>query len=354
MKCINMVGKDFETLTRRIVYSYQCTYPGFIPTDSSSVDVNSQKEMHQFFGELISYIYDNPTFLTPKPEPDDYFDNGVMNKTKPKLVIKMKSIEKKLVEFYRLLYSLGDLADLSDNQFCIKKEQLKISNNSLKQLVAVGITIEDKGECIVFTSTKYPNCFPAWKLLTQICNPEHSSVSPELLWFMFMHCIYDRKQINISRIYGDLFHDTSCLEDMEKFLSHLGYEYTFKDNRLRLIKEYPGKQTGYLSIEFAWRRRYQMNIEFHVPKFTSLLNDYDKMDEKLQEFIFQRLKTCDNCGYCTQTDKSGKRQPLHLELTCGTETLLKCPLYPGFNWGELMTDVVVMMKQLFSLVEDMV
>jgi C4-type Zn-finger protein len=34
------------------------------------------------------------------------------------------------------------------------------------------------------------------------------------------------------------------------------------------------------------------------------------MNEELKELVFTRTGVCKNCGYCTQTDKTGKRKPV--------------------------------------------
>jgi hypothetical protein len=56
------------------------------------------------------------------------------------------------------------------------------------------------------------------------------------------------------------------------------------------------------------------------------------MSNSLQEFVVQHAKKCDECGYCTQTDKSGKRKPLYVDVFHNGEHRSICPLYPGFNF----------------------
>lgn len=346
-----MVGRDFGCLAQRVIYSYMCTYPDFIPLDNETVTVDEQREMNSFLRSLIYHIYNNPDFIVTASEPDQFFENGVMNKINPVLVTKMKAIDKKLTAFYRFLYDMGEIAELGDGCFVIDKEKLKITNDKIKKLREIGFEAVSKGSLITLTSQKYPRCFPAWKLLFELCDEKKDMAAKEMLWFRFMHGIFNEEAISELNIFGQLFETPLYLEKLEKYLLDLGYRYAYKDNRLRLIKEYPKNQLGYIAIEFAYRRRYQMSIEFHIPNFTKLLNSYSDMSPCLQGFIFDRLKDCDDCGYCTQTDKSGKRKPVHLTLERGGKASLKCPLYPRFGFGEITEEISDNMIQIFALAD---
>ena len=76
MKCENRIGKRFCNLAQRIIYAYKCTYPDFIPVKHSKVSKESQKQMHDFLCDTICSIYDDPTIISLKIEPDDYYGNG--------------------------------------------------------------------------------------------------------------------------------------------------------------------------------------------------------------------------------------------------------------------------------------
>ncbi len=77
------------------------------------------------------------------------------------------------------------------------------------------------------------------------------------------------------------------------------------------------------------------------------------MDSELQKFVFHRLKTCDICGYCTQTDKSGNRLCLALDLSCEGNTLRKCPLYPNLSWSYINESDIDLILRLFEFSESM-
>jgi hypothetical protein len=95
-----------------------------------------------------------------------------------------------------------------------------------------------------------------------------------------------------------------------------------------------------------------MCYEFRIPSFRLLLNHYDEMEYALKELCFIRTKVCDNCGYCTQTDKSGRRQKLALPLKYPGGVMLKCPLWPWFSWNDLDGETIAKMKKLFLFAEE--
>ena len=118
-------------------------------------------------------------------------------------------------------------------------------------------------------------------------------------------------------------------------------------------KEYSKNELAYMRAYFNWRKKNQMVFEFRLPQFRNMLNSYYDMEKELQTFVFGRLKTCDHCGYCTQTDKSGKRPCLAMDLSCNGETLSKCPLYPNLTWNDMNANDLNRMLSLFELSESL-
>lgn len=79
-----------------------------------------------------------------------------------------------------------------------------------------------------------------------------------------------------------------------------------------------------------------------------------RMDDELKDLVFNRTKTCDGCGYCIQTDKTGKRKRLGLPLRLKDETGVKCPLFPSFTWGNADESVIGHVKKLFDFAEEII
>ena len=68
--------------------------------------------------------------------------------------------------------------------------------------------------------------------------------------------------------------------------------------------------------------------------------------EDAKKLIFEKVKNCDGCRYCVQTDKSGMR-PL---AAIAVEGVGKCPYFPSFSlrWNEVSEELP---KQIMSLLE---
>ncbi len=94
-----------------------------------------------------------------------------------------------------------------------------------------------------------------------------------------------------------------------------------------------------------------MIFEFKAPHFSKVLKFYDQMDAELKDMVFNRTKICDGCGYCTQTDKAGKRPRLTQVLELNDDIKPKCPFFPSFVWGSLNKEVISKVKKLFDFAE---
>ena len=52
----------------------------------------------------------------------------------------------------------------------------------------------------------------------------------------------------------------------------------------------------------------------------------------------KRTKRCNRCGYCTQTDKTGKRKPLTITVEHDGDRAGLCPLYPEWYFRSFAVD----------------
>ena len=71
------------------------------------------------------------------------------------------------------------------------------------------------------------------------------------------------------------------------------------------------------------------------------LEHFSEMPADVQDFIMPRIKRCDGCRYCVQTDKTGKRPlaKITVRYKDGEQTL--CPYYPGYSlWWSNIDDAL--------------
>lgn len=346
MEVDSKIKKNFDSLPQRIIYAYMCTYPDCITVEDDKVSEKSQKHMHSFLHNAICSIYNNPSLINLEVEPDDFFENWEMCNRRPELIDSMRKIEKTLFDFYLYLYKLGEIGEVKDNRLYVSKEKLKILQKRRIQLEQFGLLSETDKDSAIFYSEKYPELFPAWKLLYNI---KLDSSKHEIA--RFLYCMYDIKQYNAVHLFGDITENRELIGELEDYFRNKEYQCSFNEHGITWERDYPDKQRGYMTLSFDWKRRDQMTYTFHVPSFRLLLNHFDIMDDELKNLAFSRTKKCDGCGYCTQTDKTGKRKPLVMLIEYNGQKVGKCPLYPNLTWRYIDKKEVKVIKKLYDFGE---
>ncbi len=345
------LGQSFPTLGARILYAYLASSPEFVPSPDET-DLESQHQLHSFFYDVIDACCQNPEWIGISPEPDRCFEERWhLNNSDPELMDAMAKIEKKFFDWVSTLHKLGSLGNVRDDGLFIAKTDWKPTLKLLDRLLLFGIQSDSTPDGVLLSCKAYPAIFPAYKKRCSI-TPLQDGQIPYLTRFLFG--TIPGLPYRATQMFGKLYDDPTWLIELESFFEKLGYT-CFNDERglqVRWVKEYPGKERGYLHISYRWRDRLQMCYEFRVPSFRLILGFYNEMSYDLGELCFQRTKVCDNCGYCTQTDKSGQRKKLALPLKYPDGMMLKCPLWPWFTWNELDKDIIERMKKLFLFAEE--
>ena len=71
------------------------------------------------------------------------------------------------------------------------------------------------------------------------------------------------------------------------------------------------------------------------------LEHFDEMPAGLQGFVISRVKRCDGCRYCVQTDKTGNRPLAKISVQYEGNAYSLCPYYPGYRfWWTSMDDTL--------------
>ncbi len=345
----NKIGNSFDSLAHRMVYRYKCTFPDYLPLERDNVSQDAQRQMRGFLKDVICSIYEDPSSIGLKTEKDDSIENWEMMNSRPELVKVMRKMEKVLLEFYTFLYTIGENGELQDNKLYVSNTIMKFTKKRLMQLDALGLTDESQGDGTVFHCEKYPELFPAWKLL---CNNNHISLKNGIS--SFIYCMYDVSRYKAEHLFGKITGNSLLIRDLEDHFIKKGYNCSFDDYGIHWEKEYTDNQKGKADFFFDWKRRDQMVYIFHVPSFRQALASFDKMDNELKDITFSRTKKCDGCGYCTQLDKTGKRKPLALTLAYNGQKVEKCPLFPNLTWRLIDEREVNAIKRLFDFSEKVV
>ena len=345
------LGQSFPSLGARIIYAFLASYPEFVPSPAES-NPESTYQLHTFFHDMIDTCYQNPEWIGISPVPDRCFEERwYLNNRDPELMDAMSKVEKKFFDWVSIWHKLGLLGEVHDDCLFVARSAWKFSSKMLEKLYPFGLQIESTAEGVTLRCTAYPAIFPALKMRSDIAPGKDGQIA-SLTRFLFGSI--PGHPYRAAQMFGKLYADPAWLCDLESFFEKLGYTCVNDERGLqvRWVKEYPDKERGYLHISFRWRDRLQMCYEFRVPSFRLLLNHYDEMEYTLKELCFTRTKVCDNCGYCTQTDKSGRRQKLALPLKYPDGEMLKCPLWPWFSWNEPDSETIKKMEKLFLFAEE--
>ncbi len=335
----NKIGKSFDNLAQRMVYSYGATFPEFVPVVSEEASEASQRDLYGFLKELVARLYDDPTLLSLPSREDDSYGDWELQKKKPKLIVEMKAIQKKINEFYLLLMQLGRFGTVCGDSLHVDKAYLKLYGGMVKKLDRLGLSCEDAGEKSVFRCEAHPGLFPAWKLLVRGADKQANPV------IFFSRGMFDPGYSYPSAIFASIAGEKQAFEALQSFFVQNGYKRVdCRENQVSLdwVRNYGKKEEplkgswaerehGGLSVWFDYSRRNQVFFGLRVPRYKEVLGHFDGMEDRLKEFVISKTKQCNNCGYCTQTDKTGTRKMQYTTVSYKGEYNL-CQLYPGFTY----------------------
>ncbi len=361
----NMVGKNFESLAQRVIYSYAGTFPGFVPVKSDKASEHSQLELYSFIENMLQKLYEDPSLLALSFQEDDFYEDWALQKTKPKLIVAMKNYQKKINEFLMLLIKLGEAGTIEEDTLHVAVSKVKLTDSLLKRLERFGLAcVRSEGE-VVLSCKEHPDLFPAWKLLAEVSAGKKDPA------MYFSHCMFDPGHSYPIDIYLKLLSDKSSFIKLRSYFETNGYSRVdcrenSKENEISLdwVKNYGKKdeplksswaerEHGGISIWFDFSKRNQVFFGLRVPRYKQLLARFEEMDDRLKEFVIRKTKKCDSCGYCTQTDRTGKRRP-QFATVAHNGTFNLCQLYPGFTyiWTGMNDDTVSDIISFLQFIDD--
>ncbi|QHQ61892.1 hypothetical protein Ana3638_14800 [Anaerocolumna sedimenticola] len=349
---------EFQNLEQRIIHMYLDTFPEFVPVYDKTVSEQAQKQFYDFMKDIYRILYDDPGLLFTSTHADDAHTNR-FNKSadkKPELTNQMRRISKKIEDFLAVLFTIGNKGSLDKNRL-VAWNELKINKNHLNILNSLGLKYGVEDNRKVFIHEEYGDLFYGWKLLTD--KPGASLLS-------FSRCMYNSKYSYACDIYKRLCGKEEAFEKLINFLEENGYiRIDNRDNQIALdyVKNYDSKEQP---VKDAWAERTHGGISakydpfiwqpvyfcLRLPKTKEVLSAFKSMEEELQDFIIKYNKKCDNCGYCTQTDKTGTRKPNYITVNKGKDYNL-CLLFPGFNYcfTDIQEEVADSMIRCLSFID---
>jgi hypothetical protein len=360
---INKIGQDFENQAQRMIYSYIATYPPFYSVESSEANTDQQKSAYEFLLNIYMRLYENPTILGLPLLPDESYNDWELQKEKPNLASKMRSMVKKVDEFINTLHTVFLVGNIARDSLIIKIEDLNLKTTFIKQLNLLLITCEKNNSS--YTLTCPNDTLIGMKFLAKLSAENIQKPS-----FLFSRGIFNQSSAYIIDLFRELSGNVDAYNRLIWFFEK--HDYRRVDNRenrvsLDYIKNHSDKDT---EIKSNWAERTHSGIEFtfeelrynqlliglRVPYFTDVLKAMDKADEKVKNYVVHQSKRCDNCGYCTQTDKTGTRPKQYIPVQYDGKVYYICPLFCGFmhRWRKLNDEIVNNIIMFLSFVDKVV
>ena len=357
----NKIGENFDSLSQRIIYSYVGTFSKFVPFKSEIATEHSQHQFHSFMQNILLKLYNNPELLNLSMVSDDYYEDWEFQNQKPELIETMRKDKKKIDDFYILLFRIGEHGVAKNNKLYVSKIHMKVMVKTLLKLERFGLKSENYKDEFVFWSDEYPDMIDAWKLLV---STSLKSGKDSLL--LFSRCMFDSTYSYTSDIFKNLLENKSAFRLLEDFFEQNGYERVdIRESEISRdwIKNYGKKDKplkascldntyGGISIYYDYKKKNQIVFGLRIPRFKELLSHFNEMDSELKDFVILNTKKCNNCGYCTQTDKTGTREPQFLTVSHNGEYNL-CQLFPGYGytWTYIDDKVALNITKMLSFMD---
>jgi hypothetical protein len=177
----------------------------------------------------------------------------------------------------------------------------------------------------------------------------------------FMYCLFDRDYPYSSDIYASLLGESS-FRRLENWMIKQGYKrfdiyHTIaSDCKLTMTYanplwskepprggfEYKIRHTG-ISAQYDFYARQPAIFGLCIPNgLKTYLDNFNSMNNVVQNFIITHTKNCDGCRYCVQTDKKKSRPLAFSSINYNQKEYKLCPYFPGYrySWTEINNDLV--------------
>ena len=321
----------FTSVEQRIAHTYQDTLPPFVPAQDGP-SAAEQAVFYRLIQALHQLAFDEPELFVPQlyAPGDDAFPNR-FNRTaygKPELLKAMKKMQKAVDDMLAVMFEMG------------AGRPVKLSKRQAVLLARLGIAPEGP-------------LLPAWVWM---------STRPDAGLLTFSRCMFDADYPYLSDVYARLLGNEAAFRRLEAWMLAHGYERflitntTASDDRASLTYANPawGPTPPKGGFEYGMRHTgVSMRYDIYIanPQVLGVcipggmkvfLEKFGEMDSGLQSFVAERNKQCDACGYCVQTDKTGKRPKAFVSIGHEGKKYAMCTYFQGARFCfTSLTDALV-------------
>lgn len=338
-------GRVYQNNYARATAFYESTCAHAIENDLT------KKAAHEFILSIYRTIGEQCDNIGLKSLPDVFFKPWEQQKGREADVKAIRSPLIKIDELMEQLYFFCRQAEITENGLSVSAKSFSTKKVFISVLSAAGVPVTKKEQIEIGCGKE---CAEGLKRLAEIVITTKADEAENLAKsiFYFSRCVFDPGTDWLNYSFDDMLDANGKVISLCSKLNELGYRREIMiDGRylsLNYVKEY-GKRTE--PIKKAWADKSHLGIEIsyedlcivpatlhiRLPRFTEFLSRADELPGAAKKLISEKLKNCDACGYCVQTDKSGTR-PLAAVTFEGVE---KCPYFPSFSlrWNEVSAEL---------------
>lgn len=313
----------YTSLEQRAAQGYLNLFPQFIPDSQAPVSVSEQKAFYDLMERFYRLAYEEPLLFVPKLHEDAELPGLYSSASDPGREAQnhMKKFCKMIDATVMQMYLMG------------AKEEFQLNRRQKAILLRLGI--ED-----------YGNLPAAWVWMAQKEHLERFQRPSR-----FAHCCFREDYTYAVWIYEKVF-GNEAFHRLTDWMADHGYRaYDIHDiigsncklsltyanpawgeERPRGGFEYKIKHTG-ISLRYEPYNQNPWVFGVCIPGgMKTYLEHFEEMPAAVQDFVMSRVKRCDGCRYCVQTDKTGKRPLARIPVQYGGEEHGMCPYYPGYRF----------------------
>lgn len=313
----------YRSLEQRAAQGYLDLFPQFIPDSQAPVSVSEQRAFYDLMERFYRLAYEEPQLFVPRLHEDSALPGLFSSASDPG-----REAQNHMKKFRKMLDST-----VMQMYLCGAKKEYRLDRRQKAILARLGI--ED-----------YENLPAAWVWMAEKEHLERFQ-SPS----RFAHCCFRADYAYTVEIYEKAFgneafhrltgwmaeHGYRTFDIYDTTASGCKFALTYANpawgkERPRGGFEYKIKHTG-ISLRYEPYCRDPWIFGVCIPGgMKPYLEHFQEMPAAVRDFVMSRVKRCDGCRYCVQTDKTGKRPLARIPVQYGGEEHALCPYYPGYRF----------------------
>jgi hypothetical protein len=318
----------FETVTQRVVYSYQRQMPDFAPLLRESLSPSerdkmrvSQQDLDTFFRALYQCAYDEPATFGLPTSADAYVDDGYSKEEKRAVAGQIKKARNKLAAGVDYLRHIGQKGTLDGDQLRLSVDDYasffakgpRVKRKLVQGMQAAGLSVSERENTVLIGNTTYPQMMPALQALAQACAQREDQ---RLAALLFARCDFRALDAGFEPDLLDMLQtafastEYSRAVELHKTLAGMGYEPSLEiagahNWRVRYQGKRAIKSTAFFEYEYDERGKRPLRTTVKCAATNRLVPLLSQQPAGLQQDFFQHAHSCGapKCSWC-KTRKS--------------------------------------------------